>query len=415
MFDVHLFTGKIMPIYSYQAIDERGGAVKGDIEAKSSDDAANAVAEKGYIPYKLTEKKAKGSESGSLFRIKPKVKLADLIIFTKQFRSLFKAGVPLVRTFQILEAQTQSRTLKQAISSILQNVKEGSSLSAAMRNHGAIFSPLYCSMIEAGEMSGTVPDTLERLIYIIEHEGKIKSDIKAALQYPIMVTIALTIAFFVLLTVVIPKFADTFSRSGLDLPVPTVIAMNLYKILSSYWHLLIGGLLALFFGLRAWFKTENGQYIRDSLILRIPVLGELFVKAAMSRFASIFGMLQSSGVPVMSAMKVLSGVIGNKAISREFDRVREHMGEGQGIAVTLKTAKYFTPMVIDMVAIGEETGNIEEMLRAVSLHYDDEVGYAVKGLSDIIGPVLVVGLAAVVGFFALAIFMPMWDMTKMAK
>ena len=402
-----------MPIYSYQAMDERGVAVKGDIEAKSSDEAANAVAERGYVPYKLTEKKAKGS--GRLLFLKPKVKVADLIIFTKQFRSLFKAGVPLVRTFQILEAQTQSSTLKQAISSILQSVKEGASLSVAMRNHGSIFSPLYCSMIEAGEMSGTVPDTLERLIYIIEHEGKIKSDIKAALQYPIIVTVALTIAFFVLLTVVIPKFAETFSRSGLDLPLPTVIAINLYKYLSSYWHLLIGGLLALIFGMRAWFKTENGQYIKDSLILRIPVLGELFVKAAMSRFASIFGMLQSSGVPVMNAMKVLSGVIGNRAISREFDRVRNHMGEGQGIAVTLKTAKYFTPMVIDMVAIGEETGNIEEMLRAVSLHYDDEVGYAVKGLSDIIGPVLVVGLAAVVGFFALAIFLPMWDMTKMVR
>jgi type IV pilus assembly protein PilC len=404
-----------MPIYSYQAIDERGAVINGDIEAKSSDEAANAVAERGYIPYKLTEKKAKGSKSARLFRIKPRVKLSDLIIFTKQFRSLFKAGISLVRTFQILEAQTQSRALKQTISSILQNIKEGSGLSVAMGNHGSIFSPLYCSMIEAGELSGTVPEALERLIYIIEHEGKIKSDIKAALQYPVMVTIALTIAFFVLLTVVVPKFAETFLKSGLDLPLPTVIAVNLYKFLLSYWHLLIGGFLALIFGLRAWFKTERGQYIRDSFILRIPILGELFIKAAMSRFASIFGILHSSGVPVMNAMKVLSGVIGNRAISREFDRVREHMAEGQGIAVTLKTAKYFTPMVIDMVAVGEETGNIEEMLRAVSLHYDDEVSYAVKGLSEIIGPVLIVGLAGVVGFFALAIFLPMWDMTKMAR
>ncbi|RPH52899.1 MAG: type II secretion system F family protein, partial [Desulfobacteraceae bacterium] len=334
-----------MPIYSYEAMDGRGIAVKGEIAAKSSDEAANAVAEQGYTPFKVTEKKAHGSKSGSFFRITQKVKLADLIIFTKQFRSLFKAGVPLVRTFQILEAQTQSRTLRQAISSILQSVKEGAALSAAMSNHGSIFPPLYCSMIEAGEMSGTVPETLERLIYIIEHEGKIKSDIKAALQYPIMVTIALTIAFFVLLTVVIPKFADTFLKAGFELPLPTLIAISLYKFLLNYWHLLIGGIVVLVFGLRAYFKTENGQYMRDSLILRIPVIGELFIKAAMSRFASIFGMLQSSGVPVLSAMKVLSGVIGNRAISREFDRVRDYMGEGQGIAVTLKTAKFFTPMV----------------------------------------------------------------------
>jgi type IV pilus assembly protein PilC len=403
-----------MPIYSYQAMDGRGASIKGEIEAKSADEAANAVAEKGYFPFKLTEKKSKALVSGRVFGFKPKVKLADLIIFTKQFRSLFKAGVTLVRTLQILEAQTQSRALKQAITSMMDDISEGKTLSDAMGKHGSIFSPLYCSMIEAGEMSGTVPEALERIIYIIEHEGKIKSDIKSAMQYPMMVSIALTASFFVLLTVVVPKFAETFANAGIKLPLPTIIAMYLYKLLTQYWQFLLGGLFALVLGLRAWFKTENGRYIRDSLILRIPIIGPLFIKAAMSRFASIFGMLQSSGVPVMNAMKVLSGVIGNKAISREFDRVREHMGEGQGIAVTLKTAKYFTPMVVDMVAIGEESGSIEEMLRAVSLHYDDEVGYAVKGLSEVIGPVLVVGLAGVVGFFALAIFLPMWDLTQIA-
>jgi type IV pilus assembly protein PilC len=406
-----------MPNYTYQAINKQGAIITGTIEADSPDNAAIKLSERGYIPSKLKEKKSGfGSDRWLLIHKKMNpVKIADLILFTKQFRSLFKAGVPIVRAFQVLEAQTNDRVLKAAIASMSQSIRQGSSLTAAMDKHEAIFSPLYCSMIKAGEISGTLPEALARLIYIIEHESKIKSDIKSALQYPIIVTVALTIAFVVLLTFVVPKFAAMFSRVGIDLPLPTKIAINLYQFLSNYWYLVIGGLVALIVGLKMYVKTEQGQYMKDLLVLRLPILGPLFIKAAMSRFASIFGMLQSSGVPVMSAMKVLSGVIGNKAISREFDHVREQMQEGRGIAAPLGAAKFFTPMVVDMVAIGEETGNIEEMLKEVTVHYDDEVGYAVKRLSDLIGPVLVVGLAAVVGFFALAIFLPMWDLTKIVQ
>lgn len=403
-----------MPNYTYQAIDERGAVITGDIEAETAEKAANILAERGYIPSRVKEKGRVAIWSIIRSKINP-VKIADLILFTKQFRALFKAGVPIVRALQVLEAQTQDRTLKEAIASMLQSIKQGSTLTAAMERHPAIFSPLYCSMMRAGEMSGTVPESLERLIYIIEHEWKIRSDIKSALQYPIIVTIALGIAFFVLLTFVVPKFVAMFSKVGIALPMPTKIALMLYEFLSNYWYLLIGGIIALIIGLRIYLRTEQGQYVRDMLILKIPILGILFVKAAMSRFASIFGILQSSGVPVMSTMKILSDVIGNRAISREFDHVREMMQEGRGIAAPLGTAKYFPPMVVDMVAIGEETGNMEEMLHQVTLHYDDEVSYAVKRLSDLIGPVLVVGLAAVVGFFALAIFLPMWDLTKVAQ
>jgi len=405
-----------MPSYTYQAINERGATIKGDIEAESRDSALTMLADKGYIPSKVSEKGA-GFAFGqwSRKRFKNPVKHADIILFTKQFNSLFKAGVPIIRAFQVLEAQTQNSILKETIASISQNIKQGSSLYGAMERHGTIFSPLYVSMVKAGETSGTVTESLERLIYIIEHEAKIKADIKSAMQYPIMVTVALVVAFFVLLTFVIPKFAEMFSRSGIVLPLPTRIAIMLYNFLANYWYLIIVCIIGLFVGLRVYIKTEKGRYVKDTLILRLPVIGPLFVMAAMSRFASIFGMLQSAGVPVMSAMRVLSGIIGNAAIAREFERVRELMHEGRGIATPLSSAKYFPPMVVDMVAIGEETGNIEDMLRQVSAHYDDEVSYVVKRLSDLIGPILVVGLAAVVGFFALAIFLPMWDLTKMAR
>jgi type II secretory pathway component PulF len=407
-----------MANFSYQAINENGTNITGTIEAESVEMAEGLLAGKGYIPTRISAA-AEKSSGGSIFsRIKENmsaVKITDLILFTKQFRSMMQAGVPIIRLLQVLENQTEHKILKEVVAQISRDIRSGSTLYESMKRHPAIFSPLYLSMINAGEISGTIPDILARLIDIIEHEAKIKSDIKSALQYPIIVLIALGVAFFVLLTFVIPKFVTIFAKAGLTLPVPTKIAMLMYQGLANYWYILIGGTIGGIIALRLYLKTPPGQYTKDTLIMKIPLFGPLFQKAAMSRFASIFAILQASGVPVMQAMEVLSGTIGNVAISREFDKVRERIQEGQGIAAPLGAAKFFTPMVVDMVAIGEESGNIEDMLRQISIHYDDEVSYAVKRLSDSIGPILMVGLAAVVGFFALAIFLPMWDLTKMVK
>jgi type II secretory pathway component PulF len=405
-----------MSSFSYQAIDESGTRVSGTIEAESVQSASALLAARGLIPSRVAEEKGGirlGSARGTRGQ-KGKVKPAELIMFTKQFRSMFRSGIPLIRMLEVIAAQTQNSTLKSTLEMMSQDIKQGSTISDAMEKYPAIFFPLYRSMIRAAEASGNISDVLDRLIYIIDHEAKIRSDIKSALQYPIIVLVALTAAFFFLLTFVIPNFVSLFSRAGLVLPLPTLIAMNLYKFLSGYWHLLVGGALLLFFVLRTYLRTEAGKYVRDDLLLRIPVIGDLFQKAAMSRFASIFSILQASGVPIMDTMRILSGTIGNRAIASEFDRVRDRIKEGQRISVTLQSAKHFTPMVIDMIAVGEESGNLNEMLREIYIHYDDEVGFTVKRLSEVIGPVLVVCLAAVVGFFALAIFMPMWDMTKMA-
>ena len=407
-----------MANFSYQAINENGMTVNGTLDADSVEMAENLLLSKGYIPSRVAA--ASGAAAGGSFLAKikeslSKVKIGDLILFTKQFRSMMQAGVPILRLLQVLENQTENKVLKNVVTAMGQDIRAGSSLYEAMKKHPSLFSPLYLSMINAGEVSGTVPDILGRLVVIIEHEAKIKSDIKSALQYPFIVLIAMGIAFFVLLTFVIPKFASIFAKAGLTLPLPTKIAMFMYNALSNYWYILIAGVVVLILALRAYFKTAHGRYARDAFYLKIPLFGPLFQKAAMSRFTSIFAILQASGVPVMQAMEVLSGTIGNTAISHEFDRVRDKVQEGQGISGPLSSAKYFTPMVVDMVAIGEESGNIEDMLRQIAIHYDDEVGYAVRRLSDMIGPILIVGLAVVVGFFALAIYMPMWDLTKMAK
>jgi type II secretory pathway component PulF len=406
-----------MANFSYQAINEIGTTVSGVIQADSVENAERLLLSKGYIPSKVTA--ARRADSASLMeRIEQslgQVKITDLILFSKQFRSMMQAGIPIIRLLTVLENQTENKVLKKAVAVIGQDIKEGSTLHDAMKKHPRIFSPLYLSMINAGEISGTIPDVMARLISIIEHEAKIKSDIRSAMQYPVIVVIALGLAFFVLLTFVIPKFVTVFAKAGLTLPMPTKIAIFLSHFINNYWYVIILAVVGVIVGFHYWFKTDGGRFARDAVILKLPLFGILLQKAALSRFASIFAILQSSGVPVMQALEVLSGTIGNTAISRQFDLIREKVKEGQGISGPLGSAKYFTPMVVDMVAIGEESGNIDDMLRQISIHYDDEVAYAVKRLSDALGPILIVGLAAVVGFFALAIFMPMWDMTKMTQ
>ena len=329
-----------MPSFSYQAINEVGVTVSGILEAESADSARTLLSSQGYIPTKVVETgaTAKSSFLSAIKRRLGSVSTPDLIIFTKQFQTLLAAGVPIVRLLQVLENQTQNDTLKTAIALIEEDVKKGSTLTKAMEKHPNIFSTLYLSMVHAGEVSGTVPDILLRLAAIIEHEERVKSDIKSAMQYPIMVMVALGVAFVVLLTFVIPKFADIFTKAGLKLPMPTKVAMFMYQLLSHYWFIVIGGAVLLIIALRYYIKTDQGRYVLDSFLLSLPLIGPLFVKSAMSRFASIFAILQASGVPIMRTMEVLTGTIGNAAISREFDRVRERIKEGQGIAIPLRSA-----------------------------------------------------------------------------
>jgi type IV pilus assembly protein PilC len=343
------------------------------------------------------------------------IKAPELILFTKQFKTMFDAGVSMMNMLGILEAQTENLKLRRILGTMHQDIKEGASLYEAFSKHKKVFSPLYCSMIRAGEASGALPEVLERLIYIIEHEHKVKSDIKSALTYPIIVVVFLFTAFLVLITQVIPKFVNIFKNAGLTLPLPTQICLLIYDFLSNYWYIIIGGVALIVIFLFYYLKTEQGKFTRDTLLMRLPLLGPLFTKSAVSRFASIFSILQSSGVDVLDSMDILAGTIGNAAVARELEGLKDSLAEGRGIAGPLGKAKYFTPMLINMVAIGEESGKLEGMLRDVAEHYDTEVEYSMKKLSEAIGPLLTVGLAAVVGFFALAIFLPMWDLTRIAR
>lgn len=406
-----------MPVYAYQAINESGVSVSGTIEAETVESATTMLVGRGLIPSKVTAQKTAQSFaalSRVLERLRP-IKTMELILFTKQFRTMIRAGVPMMILLQTLETQTEDNHLKQIIVTMRQEISEGASLYDAFRRHPRVFSPLYCSMVRAGEASGALPEVLDRLIYIMEHEHKIRSDIRSALQYPIIVFSFLVIAFFVLLTFVIPKFSAIFTRQGIELPLLTKMCVWLYNFLVSYWVIAAVGIVILSIAMFYYLKTEKGKLARDTLLLNLPLLGPLFIKAAMTRFSSIFSILQSSGVAVLESMNILSGTINNTAITREFNQITERLEEGRGISGPLRQSQYFTPIVINMIAIGEESGNLEEMLTDVAKHYDAELEYAMKRLSDSIGPMMTVGLAIVIGFFALAIYMPMWDLTRAVR
>lgn len=406
-----------MPKYTYQVISDSGATITGTLEADSQAKANDKLVALGYIPVSVTEAGI-GGEGGLLAELEIKatsVTLKDLILFTKQFRTMVKAGLSILEIMRILESQNENKKLKRICAQMGAEIKQGKNLHEAFAAHPKVFSLLYQNMIMAGEQSGSLPEVLERLVYLIEHEYKVKSDIKSALQYPITVVIVLGLAFYVLLTFVIPKFVGIFQKARLDLPMPTAIAIGMYEFFAAYGYYLLGGLIIGVFLFMRFLKTTTGELWWGRFWLKVPVFGPLFTKAAMARFSSILAILQSSGVSILASLDILQGTIGNAAISLEFARVKELLKEGRGLASPLRQARFFTPMVVNMVSVGEETGNLEEMLMAVADHYDDEVEYAVSTLSAAINPILILGLAGVIGFFALAIFLPMWDLTKMVK
>jgi type IV pilus assembly protein PilC len=406
-----------MPKFSYSAINETGNTISGNLEADTLENANNQLASRGLIPTRVREERpALGNiQMKSILDAFTPIKATELILFTKQFNTMIRAGVSMMRMLEVLVDQSENPRLKKILATMHQDIKEGASLNEAFSKHPRVFSPLYCSMIRAGETSGALPEVLNRLTYIIEHEHKVKSDIKSALMYPIFVVSFLFVAFLILLTNVIPKFVGIFKSAGLQLPLPTQICMIMYNFLVNYWYLIIAGIVIGGVFLFYYLRTNQGKLVRDTLLMKIPIVGPVIVKSAISRFASIFAILQASGVDVLESMDILAGTIGNAAISHELRGIKDRLAEGHGISGPLSQAKYFTPMLINMVAVGEESGNLEEMLGDVAEHYDTEVEYSTSKMSQSIAPILTVGLAAVVGFFALAIFLPMWDLTLMTK
>ncbi|MGE4291151.1 MAG: type II secretion system F family protein [Desulfovibrio sp.] len=407
-----------MPVYTYKAMTNEGSKKSGTIEAETLELAYEKVLNQGFLPTSVKEggkiKTRTASDTGGLTMLLTKVKAQDVILFTKQLRTMLNAGIPVLQSMHTLLSQIENPKLKAAVEEIATDLTNGLSMYRSFGKQKHIFSALYCNMLRAGEISGTLIQVLDRLIYIIEHENKVRKDIQSALTYPIIVVVALVVAFVVLVTFVLPNFIQLFEAQKVELPWPTKVCMGLNAFIVGYWPLLLVGVVGGGIGIWYWSKTDRGRLFFDTLLLGLPILGPVFVKAAMSRFGSIFAILQSSGITVLESVDIISGTIGNAAVSKQFEGVRELLEQGRGLAYPLKKAKYFTPMLVTMVAIGEESGQLEEMLKEVAQHYDYEVEYSVSKMSELLGPVLVACLACVVGFFALAVMLPMLDLMSSA-
>lgn len=404
-----------MARFRYKAVDRTGKAVSDVIVADHPDQANARLASRGLTPVSLKVERSKSVDSAHASTGQGgRVTDEELILFTTQMSTMLRAGVPILRVLEILESEVQNRRLKHVCANLVRDVRGGKPLSRALKCHRDVFPSLYINMITAGELSGTLPQVLDRLIYVITHESKVRSEIRAVLQYPLMVVVVLIGSLGILLTTVVPRFAGVYRNAGITLPLPTRICITMSDFLRQQWLWLFIGIVALgIVGVFVW-RTEAGRLQMDRFCLAIPYVGTVLIKSALSRFASIFSILQASGVGMIESIDILSGTLGNRALMREFSRIQKQVEEGRGLSRPLSAARFFTPMFVSMVAIGEETGKLDEMLREVATHYDAEVEFATRRLTAAIGPLLIVGLAVVVGFFALAVYMPMWDIAKIA-
>ncbi|TDI82719.1 MAG: type II secretion system F family protein [Caldithrix sp.] len=402
-----------MPTFEYKAIKPDGSEITEVMEAKDSDAVTGYLDKLGYLPLKI--KQAGGGINLKLFSNKRKLNDAEVIVFTRQLVTLLRAGVPLLSCLDALVAQSDSEGLKEIIQKVYVDIESGLSLSDAFKRHPKEFSELYIHSIKAGEIGGALDEVLERLVELMEHELEVNARIKGAMRYPIIVVVSLVLAFIALMMLVVPNFIDLFDKMGIELPLPTRLLIGFHYLLSNYWYLLIAGVSAIAFGFSKYIKTEKGALLWAQFMITVPVFGNLNLKTAMSRFTRMFETLNSSGLPILQTLDITAKTVGNVVIGKEIEKAALGVLQGAGLAAPLAEGKIFPPMVIQMIAIGEQSGSLDTMLLNVSKHYDTEVEYAVKNLTSMIEPILTVGVGVIVLFLALAIFLPMWDLTTLAK
>jgi len=402
-----------MATFAYKARDERGLLVQGNIEAASQREAMTQLDAMGYIPVSAKETGSKGTNSIDDFLIRfQRIKHDDMIFFTRQLQTIVRAAIPIVSGLKALAEQTTNQRLQQAIKSVSQDIDKGSSFSDALARPKGVFSEIYVSMVRSGETSGNLEEVLERLSALLEFQMRTKETIKSAMRYPVFVVVTLVSAFIVLINLVVPKFAPMFRNAKIDLPLPTQILLLINDLTTKYTVFVVIALIALIVAFVLYKRTEAGQYMIDVIKLKIPFIGDVILKTCMSRFAFTLENLVSSGIPIIRTLDIVSRTVGNEFIARKVLDISANIEKGKGISRPLKDAKIFPPLVIHLIATGEETGSLEDMLREISTHYDREVTYTVNRLSAYIEPLLTVGLAGMVLFLALAIFMPWWDIMR---
>lgn len=409
-----------MPFFQYTGRDNQGQAVSGDIEANSLDAVATQLSNTGVTPINITQadkeqKTKKGSSLNFDFSKNKKPSLDDLVLFSRQMYTLMRAGVPIIRAITGLAETTRNQVLQRTLHALRVEIEGGHELSTAMAQYPDIFSHLFVSMVQVGENTGNLDDVFIQISGYLEREKNTRDQIKAAMRYPTFVIIAIAIAMFIINMWVIPTFAKVFAGFGAELPLPTRILLSISEFTVDYWYVIIGSVLAAFYALRYYIKTEKGHWQWDRFITRIPIIGSIVLRATLARFARSFSMSLSAGVPLVTGLALVSRAVDNVYVGGHIADMRNGIERGDTLTRTAAGTEMFTPLIIQMLTVGEETGNVDDMLVEVADFYDREVDYDVKNLTSAIEPILIVFIGAMVLVLALGVFLPMWDLAGAAK
>ena len=405
-----------MPSFAYKGRNSGGQLIEGVAEGANSGAVADILLGQGLVPVEIRESKAPAGKAASIeiTLFKPRVTHIDIMLFSRQIHTLLKAGVPIMRALGGLQEAAINPAMRAVIQDLRESLEGGRELSAGLARHPRVFSPFYLSMVKVGEMTGLLEEVFMRLFDHLEFERYMREQVKSALRYPSFVVMAMAVAIVVINIFVIPAFAKVFAGFGAELPLMTRILLGFSDFMVSYWPHMLAVLCACVFAFRRWVGTTQGRHDWEGIALRLPIAGQILHKAALARFARSFALGMRSGVPVMQALSNSAQTVDNSYIARRIDSMREGVERGESILRAALSVGIFTPVVLQMIAVGEESGAVDEMMEEIGQMYQQEVEYELKTLGQKIEPILIVSLGILVLILALGVFLPMWDLGKVA-
>ncbi len=407
-----------MSHFAYRGRDGSGKLIEGVLEGVSSGAVADILLGRGITPVSIRETKAqsagKGSAGTEIKLFAPRVQHVDILLFSRQLHTLLKAGVPIMRALAGLQESATNPAMKEVIRDVRESLEGGRELSVSLARHPKVFGPFYISMVRVGEATGMLDEIFLRLFEHLEFDRFMREQVKSALRYPMFVVLAMAAAIVVVNIFVIPAFAKVFAGFGAELPLMTRALLAFSNFMVSWWPLMLLGAIAAIFAFRAWVATPAGRMQWEAIALRIPIAGKIVRKAAMARFARSFALGTRSGVPLMQALSNSAQTVDNSFIASKIEGMRDTVERGESVLRAAIASGFFSPVVLQMVAVGEESGALDDMMEEVGQMYQREVEYELKTLGQQIEPILIVCLGAMVLVLALGIFLPMWDLGKVA-
>jgi MSHA biogenesis protein MshG len=406
----------MMAQFSYTARKSSGELATGVLEAADASSVAQILSGRSFTPIEITEtSQEKTNELNQISFFTPNITLDDLVIFSRQMYSLAKSGIPILRAVKGLADTTGSKRMAVALDDVADQLERGRTLSSALNKHNQVFGRLFVSIVHVGENTGKLDEAFLQLSFYLEREQETRKQIKAATRYPMFVMIAIVIAMVIMNIVVIPIFADMFLSFGAELPLMTRILLATSGFFITKWpYLLVGIALSVFLLIR-YLRTENGRYKWDKTKLKLPIVGSIFERTLLGRFARSFSMMLVSGVPLTSALNLVAEAVNNAFMAERILSMRKNIEKGESLSRVASSSKLFTPLVLQMINVGEETGRVDELLAEVAEFYEREVDYDLKSLTSKIEPILISVVAGMVLILALGIFTPMWDMMGAIK